>query len=254
MTKEQVGSLAWMRATHGRLSWSARVSLMRQALVPGMVGFARAVAGRGAQVAVRLQELPLPDSAAVKHALAELESAASPSLVNHSLRTYLWGAALGSVGGLRHDPEFLMVSCLLHDLGMTDRHRTHAPACRCFAGQSALAALDCMKRFGWPDERATRLADGISLHLNGHLPLRPGGDIEAHLLQQGTAVDVAGHRLHDLARGFRDEVLAQHPRLGFNRVFTDFLGDEKKRHPQSRAALLCQLGLPLMIKFNPYQD
>lgn len=254
MTKEAVGTLAWMRASHGTLSWSARLSLLRQALVPGMAGFARALTGRGRGLAVALQDLPLPDSAAVKHALAELEGCASPSVLNHSLRTYLWGAALGQVGGLRHDPEFLLVASLLHDLGMTERHGAHAPSCRCFAGQSAFAALDCMRRFGWADDRAERLANAISLHMNGHLALRPGGDVEAHLLQQGTAVDVVGHRLHDLDRGFRDAVLARHPRLGFSRVFAEFLRAESKRHPGSRAALLCQLGLPMMIKFNPYQD
>lgn len=254
MTKDQVGTLAWMRASHGSLSWPARLSLLRQVLVPGMAGFARALAGRGRQVALRLADLPLPDSAAVRHALEELQDCAPASVVHHSMRTYLWGAALGSVEGLRHDAEFLMVASLLHDLGMTDRHRAHAPACRCFAGQSAFAALNTMGRFGWPSERTERLANAVSLHMNGHLPLVPGGDVEAHLLQQGTAVDVVGSRLHDLDQGFRSEVLARHPRSGFNRVFADFLAAEKKRHPNSRAALMHQLGLPLMIKFNPYQD
>lgn len=254
MTKDQVGTLAWMRASHGSLSWPARLALLRQVLVPGMAGFARTLAGRGPRVALRLAELPLPDSAAVRHALEELDACAPPSVVNHSMRTYLWGAALGTVGGLRMDTEFLMVASLLHDLGMTDRHCAHAPDCSCFAGQSAFAALDTMGRFGWPAARTTRLADAVSLHMNGHIPLVPGGDVEAHLLQQGTAVDVVGSRLHDLDQGFRDEVLARHPRLGFSRVFAEFIAAEARKHPRSRAALMHQLGLPLMIKFNPYQD
>lgn len=243
-----------MQATNGRLSWPARLSLLRQVLVPGMAGFMRTLVGVGQHQSVRLEELPLPDTAAVRHAFEEIDSAASASVVNHSLRTYLWGAALGSVEALSFDPEFLLVGSLLHDLSMSERHGEHQPGCQCFAGQSAFAAFDSMRRFGWPQARLDRLADAVSLHMNGHLPLTPLGDVEAHLLQQGTAFDVVGSRWQDVDQAFRDQVLARHPRLGFNQVFADFIAAECRRRPDSRAALMHQIGLPLMIKFNPYQD
>lgn len=254
MDKEQVGSLAWLRATHGRLSWSARLSLLRQVLLPAMTSFAATWVGRGRHMTVRLDELPLPDTAAVRHALQALEESASPSVLNHSMRTYLWGAALASLDRLNYDPEFLLVASLLHDLGMTAAHADHAPDCQCFAGQSAFAALDCMLRFGWPAGQAERLADAVALHMNGHLPLESGAGVEAHLLQQGTAFDVVGSRLHDVDAAFRAGVLERHPRLGFNRVFADFMVEQGRRRPQSRAALMVQVGLPFMIRFNPFPE
>jgi len=49
-------------------------------------------------------------------------------------------------------------------------------------------------------------------------------------------------------------VLQKHPRNHINEVFAAFMANEKAVRPASRAALMYQVGLPLMIKINPYAE
>lgn len=252
MPQQKIGSIAWLRETQGRMTLASRLALLRQVLAPAVAGVVKSLFRTGRNQRLDLAAVPLPDSAAVRHALDELESCASPSVIQHSFRTYLWGAGFGEIDTLKYDPEFLLVGCLLHDLGMTARHHGQHTACSCFAGDSALAAAAVMRRAGWTDDRTEPLADMICLHMNGHVT--PAAGHEAHLLQQGTACDVAGSRYFDFQPVFRQAVLHKHPRHGFNKDFAAFMAEEKRRRPASRAALMHQVGLPLMIKLNPYAE
>lgn len=252
-----VGTFAWMQATHGRLTWPERLRLLSAMLRPNVHAMWRTWTGQGMRRLVDPAVFELPDSAAIRRALAEADDAVSPSVFQHSMRTYFWAAALGEVDALKFDTEFLVVASLMHDLGMGERPQHEG--CDCFAGQSAHAARASMLRFGWSVERADRLADAISLHMNGHVPCTPGedaagADVESHLLQQGASFDVLGARWHDLDAGFRAQVLNRHPRLGFNQAFSDFLALERQRRPRSRGALMHAAGLPLLIKLNPFDE
>ena len=249
--RHAIGSFDWMQATHGRLTWAERLQLLQRVMAPSMSGLWRTWAGRGADRAVDMATLVLPDSAAVRHALDEIDGAVSAAVLQHSMRTYLWAAALASVDALVFDAEFLLVTCLLHDLGMGLREPV--PGCDCFAGQSAYAAMDSMQRFGWGHAQCHRLADAISLHMNGPMPLRLGADVEVHLLQQGAAFDVLGARWHDLNADTRARVLRRHPRLGFDREFAAFIAAERRRRPRSRAALMHLAGMTLMMKLSPFE-
>ncbi len=250
MLREKIGSIAWLRESQGRLTLGSRLALLRQVLAPNTAGIIKTLLRSGKDERLRLEEVPLPDSPAVKHALDELESCASNSVIQHSFRTYLWGAGFGEIGKLEYDPEFLLVGCLLHDLGMTDRHRNDA--CHCFAGDSALAAAGVMRKAGWAERQTESLADMICLHMNGHVT--PSDGHEAHLLQQGAACDIAGTCYYDFHSSYRESVLQKHPRNHINEVFAAFMSNEKAVRPASRAALMYQVGLPLMIKINPYVE
>jgi hypothetical protein len=63
---------------------------------------------------------------------------------------------------------------------------------------------------------------------------------------------VTGARLAQLPRSYRQAVLQAHPRLDFDARFTAFLAAERQRQPDTRAALLAQLGVGWMIRFNPF--
>lgn len=252
MSQERIGSFNWLQKTRGKMTLASRLTLLRQVLAPALTGAARSALQHGANARLDIQTIPLPDSAAVRHALDELEDCASNGIIQHSFRTYFWGAGFGQTGKLAYDPEFLLVGCLLHDLGMTDRYNGHSATCSCFAGDSALAARTLMHQAGWNEERAESLADMICLHMNGHVPLEDG--IEAHLLQQGAACDVVGSRYYDFHADYRAAVLQQHPRDGFNRTMNAFIRKEMIQRPASRAALMYMAGLPLMIKMNPFSE
>lgn len=250
MTRNEIGSMSWFRECGGNLTVKSKLSLLSKVLVPSMSGFLKTSAHIGRNKSVALEQIPFPDSSAVKVALEEIESCASDSVLQHSFRTYFWGAGLGHADNLKFDSEFLLVSCLLHDLGMTQKHRNCD--CSCFAADSAVAAAKIMKSSNWGPDKLESLSEAICLHMNGHVDLSQGA--EAHLLQQAAAYDIVGSRYYDLHSKYRETILHKHPRENINRDFAKFIANEKKQHPNSRAALMHNVGLPLMIKLNPYSE
>ncbi len=249
---DRIGSIAWLRASSGKLTLKTRLILMREVLAPAMTGISRSLLHLGKNAKIELAQVPLPDTADVKHALAALEDCATNGIIQHSFRTYLWGAGFGQIGKFDFDPELLLVGCLLHDVGMTPNYHGHYPTCQCFAGDSALAAIDIMQQANWGEDKTEVLAEMISLHMNGHST--PADGIEAHLLQQGASCDVVGIRYYDFHTEYRQAVLQRHPRNGFNKEMTAFINKEHQARPYSRAARMNQAGLSQMIKTNPFAE
>lgn len=252
MSRQHVGTSAWVRETGGRLSLRDRMALVRHVLAPSMTGMMRTWLHLDRSTPVTLAMIPQPDTAAVRSAYAELQGCASEPVIHHSLRAYYWGAALGVISGVRFDPELLMTSCLLHDLGMTETHHGKHPGCHCFAVDGAVAARDWAARFGWPADRQELLAEAISLHMNGHVGVENGA--EAHLLQQGAACDVVGARYFELSGGYRKDILERHPRFGLNQYFVDFISRESALRPQSRGNFMRLMGFTQFIRANPFDD
>lgn len=252
MEKFAVGSLAWARQSGGALSLADRFRLMARTMAPALSAVGKTWLRIGERKSCDFSSIPQPDTDAIRSAYALLESCASPSIINHSFRTYFWGAAFARFSGVHHDPELLMASCLLHDLGMTDAHCGKLPGCACFAVEGALAAEEWARGIGWPPARQQQIAEAISLHLNGDVAVSQGA--EAHLLQQGAACDVVGSRFYEMDSGYRGRVLEQHPRLGFKKVMLDFATGESRRRPQSRTRLIMQSGFGVMIKASPFSE
>jgi hypothetical protein len=171
-------------------------------------------------------------------------------VLRHSWRCHWWGMAFGQAGGLAVDEELLLVACLMHDLGMANEAAVQASGCACFTGHAVTEAMRLAHAHGWPAARAQTLGDAIALHMNGQVDVAQG--VEAHLLQQATACDVIGARLAQLPRGYRQAVLQAHPRGDFDAQFSRFVKDQARLHPGSRAALMHQAGLGLMVRLNPY--
>lgn len=250
MNKNEIGSMSWFRETGGDLNVKSKLSLLSKVLVPSMSGFLKTTAHLGKNKRIAFESIPFPDSAAVKIAMEEIESCASVSVLQHSFRSYFWGAGLAHADNLKYDSEFLLVSCLLHDLGMTQKHRNGD--CSCFAADSAVAAAQTMKGSDWGVDKLESLSEAICLHMNGHVGLSQG--TEAHLLQQAAAYDIVGSRYYDLHSKYRETILHKFPRENLNQVFAKFIANEKALNPNSRAALMHNVGLALMIKLNPYSE
>jgi len=60
--------------------------------------------------------------------------------------------------------------------------------------------------------------------------------------------------LYRLPLSFRNEILEKYPRKQFNKEFIELIDLERKSVPNSRTGLLSELGLPLMIKSNLYEE
>ncbi len=239
-----VGSYAWALQTGGRLRTLDSVRLtaiaLRAQLYRKLTRHAQAKAAQRL-AALNLDDIQIPDSAAARQALEACRSTELPYLLNHCVRTYLYGAMLGAAEGLRHDAEFLYCAALLHDISIANRHTTgQALRCQCFAHQSAAWSLRWATQQGWAEERAANLADAISRHINPAVPLRDG--VEAHLLNRAAALDVAGVGRHTVPKPLRDALLARWPRLDQNEALARFMTTEAQACQQGRVGWLARHG------------
>ena len=71
-----------------------------------------------------------PQTPAATAALSVASRFYTPPLLNHCVRSYLWGATYASVHGITFDEELLYVSAMLHDIGLTDVFDSHTSAFR----------------------------------------------------------------------------------------------------------------------------
>jgi hypothetical protein len=181
----------------------------------------------------------------VKAVLSTVEALGPPALVGHVLRTYAFGTVLGLQADLRWDRELFAFGALLHDVALARRRHEHT----CFAHDGALQALDVLQANGVAADRAQRVADAICLHLRVSVPPELG--VEAHLVNAGAGVDVIGMRLRELAPETRAAIVARHPRGDLVAVLQQVLGDEARRHPDSRIARWYELGFSQAIARNP---
>ena len=66
-----------------------------------------------------------PQTPAATAALSVAARFYSPALLNHCIRSYLWGAMYAAAHGIAFDDELYYVSALLHDIGLTDAFDSH---------------------------------------------------------------------------------------------------------------------------------
>lgn len=247
-----LGSLAWARATRGRLSFTDRLTLLRQGAVSVLrENTGRALGlGRAEVTLAMVVEPPASELAAAAEQVAR--TACAPWLLNHCLRTYLWAAVMGGRDGLRFDAEMLYAASLLHDLGICPAFPT--PAGECFALSGAEFAERHLVSAGWPAGRATRIADAISLHLNVVVPAGAHGP-EAHLLRAATALDVVGQGAHRFPSAFFADSFARHPRLDFKREVTQVMAQQARNGPRTRIGFLCgPVRLLSRVKAAPFPE
>ena len=187
-----------------------------------------------------------PRTPAATAALSVATRFYSPALLNHCVRSYVWGAMYGAAHGISFDDELYYVSALLHDIALTDPFDSHRVAFEEAGGDLAwvfgVAA-------GWPAGRAARAAEVIVLHMRDDVS--SNADPESHMLQVATGWDVAGRRPEEFPVDTRAEVLARYPRQGFGDEFLACFEDQARRKPDSAAAVSIANNGAGRIKANP---
>lgn len=240
--RHDIGTLAWCRRTGGTLSFRDTLAQMADGIALQMRVLPRQLAWklglpRRLPEPVDVAGLRAPDSAAAKAAEEHCREVSEPYLVNHCLRSYLWGRILAAGGGLDLDDELFYVASLLHDLGLTKHYETGPPDVHCFAIRGADAARTVMQAQGWEQAPEDTVAEAITLHLNAQVPLEAYGAV-AHLLNASTALDVTGVRYWDVHPDTARAVVEQVPRLDMKRSLLPVWQAEANRHPGCRAHFL----------------
>lgn len=253
----RVGTLEWARRTGGRLSLGDRAELLGQALRQQKEQVARRWARlrgeRGPQVLkADWEHLKPPDSPAARRAEALCTEVSPPYLVNHCLRSYLWGRLLAANGGLAYDDELLYVACLFHDLGLTPRYAFQVEGSHCFTVDGVSAVPPFAEEVGWDARRRDAVAEAILLHLNVTVGREHG--VEAHLLHEATALDVVGQRFREIDPADVREVLARHPRSDLKQCLIADMRAQAERRPHCRAAFLQKFGFLGLIAKAPFAE
>lgn len=157
----------------------------------------------------------LPDTDICSAAL-QLAVDVSPTFIaNHCVRSYLFARELAAAKGLRIDvdyaDEIVFLSCILHDLGVTD----YGDGDQRFEVDGADAAGRFLRERGMSDERANTVWQSIALHTSVGLAERFGPEQSVAFF--GIALDINGLEKGLLSDGFAERVHAAWPRhdLGF---------------------------------------
>lgn len=189
--------------------------------------------------ALREWRVEVPASRVVREAEELAFEVSSRELYGHSVRSYVYAAALGTAAEHDFDAELLAVGALLHDIGLTE---AFGDPSRAFELASADVAAALVERHDWGLTRRYTMHRGIVLHMAPSIP--PGDITEVQLLEAGISCDVTGGRRQDL--GLRDhrDVLDVFPRHDFAAEFVATMEHQARRLPGSHAAILMQTGFP----------
>jgi hypothetical protein len=247
-----LGSFEWVAATGGQLTAAERRRMLRPlaaAHVANVVGRTAMLThlNSGRRADIDPASLRPPSSALTSAAEHEARSLLSPGLLNHSYRTYEFGAALGALANIDVDRELLFAAAMLHDIGLA-RPVDGVD----FTLASARVACDVAETVGLSTAATRTMRTAITLHHSPGVTLADGP--VAYLLAAGAGVDVAGLRSWELSPRVLAAVIAQRPRLGFKREFAAAFRAEAAAVPRGRARLLRRYGaFDLAVKLAPFR-
>ncbi|WP_433433666.1 HD domain-containing protein [Nonomuraea sp. CA-141351] len=191
-------------------------------------------------------DLVIPDTPACRGALEAATRYHTPSLLNHSIRAYLWAAAYARDHGIAFDAELLYVSAMLHDIGMAAEFDSHTVPFEEAGGH--VAWIFCAGA-GWSPERRVRAGEVIVRHMWDEVPVEE--DPEGHLLELSTGMDISGRRTDEIPEAIRREVLERYPRLEIAKEFSACISEQGTRKPSSIAGQFVRNGIVDRIARNP---
>jgi len=151
-------------------------------------------------------------------------------IAHHNVRSYLFARELAAAKGLRsdvdYDDELVFLSCILHDLGITD----YGKGDQRFEVDGADAAARFLREHGVPEARVTTVWQSIALHTSLGLAHKFGA--EQAIAQMGIAVDVDGIEKRLLPLGFAERVHLAWPRHDLGYAIADLIARGIEVNPQ----------------------
>jgi hypothetical protein len=250
---DPVGSMGWTERTGGVLTGREGLSLVgplvrdELRLAAGFLAMAlRRHPGRRSDLDPAT--LVPPDSSIARDAEEAARDLLAPVLLNHSRRSYAWGATIAALHGITFDRELLYVAAMFHDTGLPSPV-PHVD----FTVRSAQLAREFTERRGMPADGRELVADAIAMH---HTPgVGPELGAEVFLLSAGAGVDVFGLRGDEIPDAVRKSVVRDFPRLGFKREFAALWRAEARQVPRGRGWFLHRFALSdVTIRLAPFRD
>jgi hypothetical protein len=213
---------------HGLGALSVGVAIPRSASVPvgssQKLNFATTQTGAGPLPSF-VAGVRLVDSEIARMAAELSRTVSPPYLFNHAVRTFFFGSLVGRALGQKFDEELLYLSCILHDLGLTERFQGDAP----FEIQGAEAAKHFLEEHAYAKERIGIVWDGIAMHVS---PIGQFKQPEIALVGEGAGADVLEPDFSQIKEKDVEEILRAFPKLKFKDAFVKTCADVVRKHPR----------------------
>lgn len=198
---------------------------------------------------VHIDAFPVPETAAARAALSLATRYQSPAITAHAIRSWYWAtgfAALDRLDGVDH--ELLWVAAVLHDVGTVTEFDNVTVSYEHAGGHVAVALTTGA---GWSVERQQRVLDVIVRH--NWTSVDAGLDLEGHLLERATGLDISGAGADVLPEPYLREVLAVHPRGSLAAEFGACVVDQAAWKPDTAARRLVEGGVVDELARNPLE-
>ena len=221
----------------GMLHTAAACPLGRRSFVGYLAGLlvcpSASVAGNPTAYPTEVAGIRLPVTPLCMKSYDLCRSAAPAFLVNHSLRTYVFGALYLSHQGQLFDAETAFVAAMLHDIGLLKEFST--PQTR-FEIDGANRAESLVLESGGAAVEANKVWQAIALH-DMRFPIAQHASPEATLVAEGAGADVGGPEENITNAATVRSVVAAFPRLQFKERFIALLTDHCVRKPGAQSSI-----------------
>ncbi|MFE2251844.1 nuclear transport factor 2 family protein [Streptomyces lavendulae] len=181
------------------------------------------------------EQLRLPDTGLARDAYTYVAAATSDFVFHHSVRSYVFARAHAQNQGLSastdYDDELLFLSCVLHDIGVSEEGNGDQR----FEVDGADTAAAFLRERGVEERRIAIAWDAIALHTSEGIAGRKGTEVA--LAHAGIGTDILGIRREDLPPGLADEVHALLPRMDLAYALSDAIVTQAKAKPHKASPM-----------------
>jgi len=172
-------------------------------------------------------EFALPDTEMAEEAYRFAEEIEPSWLFSHSVRCYLYAKALGGRVGLQdYDDELVFLSCVLHDLGLTDQGNRDNR----FEVDGADLAVEFLRERGMSEKRVRTVWEAIALHTSDGIPSRMGPEVA--ITQVGIGADLFGLLREELPTDLVTRAHSSFPRADLGYTWADAIVEQAAAKPQ----------------------
>ncbi|MGW4912496.1 HD domain-containing protein [Streptomyces sp. NPDC004270] len=169
--------------------------------------------------------LDLPTGPLAEAILSTVRTSETPSVVNHSVRSFLFAEILaaheGCLDDAAYDRDLLFAATVLHDLGTGDLAQGEAR----FEVEGADLAADLLRRHQVPEADIDRVWEAIALHTSPGIAERRG--LLCYLTREGVGVDFG--RNGEIVSPWEQQIHAAYPRLAMVRSLVDAIVERAAR-------------------------
>ncbi|MDI2128370.1 HD domain-containing protein [Yinghuangia seranimata] len=177
--------------------------------------------------------IALPATPLAEAVVALIRPVQTPSVFNHSVRSYLFArlvaGRLGLSAGSDYNDDLLFSACAMHDLGIA----TDGPHRQRFEVEGADRAAEFLVERGVPASEADQVWQAIALHTSPGIAERRG--TLCALVREGIALDFGGPTGTGHVEAVTDEqagaVHDAYPRLDMIRSLTDSIVAQAAKNP-----------------------